>query len=518
MAALTWTLHCCALAQKQKKIEKKRMSSDRDCTYARAAPPPSPCNEEVRPKKRRRMDDGGDAAARLPSIPDYLWALVLDCLPYQSVLNCASTSKSMLRDVMPLISELHLESSRQLRAGAITRRYRDVRDVYVYSLVRYEKDVDRDDDGEDDDSDDLQAVSGYVHRLDHDTAIRAVPFLCHLPKLERAFLGGMAPDELGGSAEGYVPMWHSDEEDGESMAALIRAFSGAFRAGALPGGLHVMGLCCPRSGPQANLFGQRSSCLLCREACRSFPPAEVVDFECDGLTSGRTMNRRGFGGCVATEALYGLDVCLGRDQIEEIVRERPGGAELLASEARLFTLLGRGKRYVVVTEREKRDGVAAERSTMRDGGALEDSKMPARPPLPEESLQSDGGWTEHDGDSAARDEGESYDDGSNDAELYVVKYTKIELEDIQRCIEAARIDVRLLSPDRVTEAIRRSFAADEDRDPVPPRERCYLAAGSFVALKNGIGLPIDEADFLNDDEWDRWRVCGTQYLYDWRFS
>lgn len=47
-------------------------------------------------------------------------------------------------------------------------------------------------------------------------------------------------------------------------------------------------------------------------------------------------------------------------------------------------------------------------------------------------------------------------------------------------------------------AIRRSFAADE-RDPLPPREQCYLAESSFNALKD-LGLPIEETDIFNEDD------------------
>eukprot|EP00986_Skeletonema_menzelii_P015642 scaffold12293_cov154-Skeletonema_menzelii.AAC.3 len=48
----------------------------------------------------------------------------------------------------------------------------------------------------------------------------------------------------------------------------------------------------------------------------------------------------------------------------------------------------------------------------------------------------------------------------------------------------------MIPTDEVTEAIRRSFAADE-RDPLPPREQCYLAESSFNALKNLIALQPD---------------------------
>ena len=51
-----------------------------------------------------------------------------------------------------------------------------------------------------------------------------------------------------------------------------------------------------------------------------------------------------------TEQIYGLDVCLTRETIESIVSGRPGGRALLAAEARLLDLLGRGTRRVVVPD------------------------------------------------------------------------------------------------------------------------------------------------------------------------
>ena len=152
------------------------------------------------------------------------------------------------------------------------------------------------------------------------------------------------------------------------------------------------------------------------------------------------------------EDIFGLTVCLERTQIEEIIMERRGGKDLLLSKERFMTLLGRGVRHVVIT--------------------------------------------------------------NDDRELYVVKYDEEELGQIERFIEHSPTDVTMLPTDEVTEAIRRSFAAD-DRDPLPPREQCYLAEGSFNALKD-FGLAIDESDFLNKDE-----ACygykNSYFRYNWRF-
>jgi hypothetical protein len=39
--------------------------------------------------------------------PD-IWALVMDFLPYESILQTAAVSKSMIHEVMPLVTMLHI--------------------------------------------------------------------------------------------------------------------------------------------------------------------------------------------------------------------------------------------------------------------------------------------------------------------------------------------------------------------------------------------------------------------------
>ena len=158
-----------------------------------------------------------------------------------------------------------------------------------------------------------------------------------------------------------------------------------------------------------------------------------------------------------SEQLYSLDVCLAVDQIEDILTKRSGGREMLYSESRLLSLLGNGTRIVVVND-------------------------------------------------------------SDEKELYVVKYDEKELGEIIRFIQKGQLDVKKLSPDVVLQSIKRSFAADE-RDALPPRKQCYLAENSFYELKR-LGLPIDEADFLNEDEWDGKKQQNDNLIwkYNWRFS
>ena len=154
-----------------------------------------------------------------------VWGLVCDFLPYDSLLSVAATSRTMLHEVMPLVTMLHINKSTQLHAGIAKKRYRDIRDIYIYSLIEYTR---RDDDEEDLVNEDNER--GDIATIDSDTAERAVPFLCHFGKLERVFLGGQR--RLSGRVDGFQPNGRTDNKDKEKIKNLIDAFSGAFRAGA----------------------------------------------------------------------------------------------------------------------------------------------------------------------------------------------------------------------------------------------------------------------------------------------
>ena len=106
------------------------------------------------------------------------------------------------------------------------------------------------------------------------------------------------------------------------MTSLIDAFSGAFHTRALPDGLWVLGLRYPRLCRLANVFSD-SMCPTCHTACRSFPLASIANFECEGSSCRHRPSRNG---PFYSEGLYGVDVCLQREAIKDIVaREWPGG-------------------------------------------------------------------------------------------------------------------------------------------------------------------------------------------------
>ena len=147
----------------------------------------SPLNaSNERPTKRIKITSNSDtqsgagfssSSSSSSCLSPDIWALVMDFLPYESVLQTAAVSKSMLHEVMPLVTMLHINNSSQLYAGSIAARYRDVRDIYIYSLVEHIP-LDR-----------IFREGLRLSRVDEDTAERAVPFLSSFKKVRKSILG-----------------------------------------------------------------------------------------------------------------------------------------------------------------------------------------------------------------------------------------------------------------------------------------------------------------------------------------
>lgn len=134
--------------------------------------------------------------------------------------------------------------------------------------------------------------------------------------------------------------------------------------------------------------------------------------------------------------MHGLDVCLERAELESIIESRPGGPELLRSDARLMRLLGGGRRYEITS----------------DNGKV----------------------------------------------LYIVKYKTSHLEEMKRVINYAELDLKKLSGERIENAIMRSFTMHENDQFCHVNQR-FLSDDSFTYLKDGIGLELgDKAAFDSD--------------------
>ena len=357
---------------------------------------------------RPTENNNNDGETRPHILPPEMWAGVMEILPFDDVLSCGATCRTMLHNAIPLLKEIRIDNAKQMNL-TVASRFRDVKTIHINSLLSLVW-IDGDD-------------GQYTEvAIDLETKIRVVPFLSRLTSLERVHFGGK--DEDGDMIDRFAPTTqnYTDSEDGiegsrQGMSNFITELSGAFAFGLLPNHLHISGLCCP----ELNQGMVDNDCKTCIRACKSFPLQSVVEFECRGTSVGNAQSGR----------MFGLDVCLDRAQIESIIESRPGGHELLYSDARLMRLLGNGRRYVMSDERKS---------------------------------------------------------------LYVVKYKQEELEEIKRVIEYAELDVKKLSMRKVSNAVMKSFTKEENGQ-IPSKNQRFFTKGSLDYLVKDIGLPIDREDF-----------------------
>ena len=369
-------------------------------------------DEQLSPRAKRQEI----CEASVSLLPE-IWAMTMNHLDYKSILSCAATSRSMLRYVMPLVTTISIENAEEMHAITSTR-LRDVREVNIYSLLRI---VEHEEGDDHEDPDTIELM------VDRDTAMRSVPFMSRFLKLERVFFGGKNSNgEVFGFADGCIDEDATENEAGNTLIDLI---SSAFQSHFIPAELIIHGLRCIHSEPNVYLEAGISECSVCQRACRSFPLDQVINFENEGSSLAHQFASDMF----YSNRLYTLDVCLTRSEIESIVEARPGGNELLRSNARLLYVLSRGSRYVVPSEDESRA-------------------------------------------------------------FYIVKYSKRELSELERVIAYSQLDVKKCSRADLTRAIMRSFAGS-DRQTLPPKDQCYLARATFIYLKEKIGLDICVEDF-----------------------
>jgi len=261
------------------------------------------------------------------TLPAECYSLVLEYLDYQTVLSCALTSKVFLYDAMPLVKTLHIDTALQMNIP-LTSRFRDVTHINLYSLLRGRVNVDEEDEDNNEE----------ILHVNYDAIIRVVPFLSAFPNLQRVFFGGRWIDgEIATfSSHGSHGMIRNEyEEESRNIHTLMDNISGSFQsAGGLLKSVQVMGLRCPHSGQNGN-DDDESECKACIRACKSFPLDQVINFDNEGSSVG-------LGDLFSCKKAHFLDVCLSRSVIESIAEERPGGRDMLRSNARFFYLLGKG--------------------------------------------------------------------------------------------------------------------------------------------------------------------------------
>ena len=264
--------------------------------------------------------------------------------------------------------------------------------------------------------------------------MRAVLIISHFKKLERVFFGGRGTDGEVFGLNNYV--YELSDRAQQMVITLLDQISEAFQYNLIPRNLRVMGLCCPRMGafheggglccPRRGRSPEQAvgCCLL---ACKTWPLEHVMKFDNIGC---KLPHRRDTYEHTRRKCLR---VCLTSEQLDNIIRVRPGGNELLHSKSRLLHLLGRGKLY--------------------------------------EILSSDG------------------------EPFYYTSFSIESISEMKRAIEVAELDVDELSKEQVTQALMRSFAKG-DNSQIPQKSQCYLGYGAMKGLKDDLKLPFDIEDFI----------------------
>ena len=129
-------------------------------------------------------------------------------LPYDSLKSCASTSRAILYDALPLVTTLNIEKASQLRIGIVSKQFRDVRSVSIYNLFH------------------ISDADNII--LDDDIARRSVHFLSRLPHLKRVTFWGKDGNSLCSLKN---TEWTFDIEQKRSVYNMIGALLGAFDCG-----------------------------------------------------------------------------------------------------------------------------------------------------------------------------------------------------------------------------------------------------------------------------------------------
>ena len=192
----------------------------------------------------------------------------------------------MLKDVLPLVTTLHIEKSSQLWTGTVSNHLRDVRSVSIYNLFSL-------------------SITGDIE-LNEDIATKSIQFIIasKFPHLESVTFWGKSSDNrlhslnMSLTSINFIQRMRID--------ILFYKLSGAFDCGHLPYNLQIIGLRCPRKCT--------NYCVACRRVCLKFPLESILD----------------------------IDLCLPFATSNAIIMSRRGGRDYLYSETRFMQLLGKG--------------------------------------------------------------------------------------------------------------------------------------------------------------------------------
>ena len=243
--------------------------------------------------RKRKADDfaGDEAHAKRPAhanpeptaphIPAPVWAHVLDYMPYGEVRSALMVGKIIAVEAVKHVQTLNIMNGWEMDVPS-ARRFPNVSEVNILSLVRF-----RTDDEEDDEHD---------FYLCETTAERIVPFIVGFQKLKRIRAGGIDVDNEFTSyddARRYLPLLDA-ANSGEILRALVAQFIGALSTRLLPTTVEsLIGITsaleyirpCRSVDPWGDALP--NSCKHCRKVLKYFPIKDLIksyetDFTCFG--------------------------------------------------------------------------------------------------------------------------------------------------------------------------------------------------------------------------------------------
>ena len=301
------------------------------------------------PRKRlRRCPNGGgwagwarttmnDLPAAIPDLPTEVWSIIMNTLPYSSMIELSSTSRTILKHVAPRVEAIEVDRAKDLSRLLVAGRFSGVSSVDVACLFRTK------DDGDD----------GRRYVLCDEAAGRVVPFLASFGGLKEAWVGGFEiADGPGSKIEYHHSRCHEPECHEDIFDDFIDDFAKAFECGHLPSDLTISGVT-GSSWDHDNFHciaddddeTYRPGCETCRKICHHFPLQHLVKMGFKDQYFAEEVDDMCWKSCMRVHPPEGT-ICFNHKERIAAIVERPGGREILSEEAMPIAL----KRWLDMAE------------------------------------------------------------------------------------------------------------------------------------------------------------------------
>lgn len=277
------------------------------------------------PRKRlRRCPNGGGwvrtrtttddllLPTAIPDLPTELWSIIMNTLPYSSMIELSSTSRTMLNDVAPRVEAIEVDRAKDLNRLLVAGRFSGVSSVDVACLF-------------------LTKDDGRRYVLCDEAASRVVPFLASFGRLKEVWVGGFE--------EYHHELCHEPECHEDIFDGFIDDFAKAFECGHLPSDLTISGV--TGSSWKHNSIRciiddddetYQPGCQLCRKICHHFPLQHLVKMGFKDQYFTEEVENMYWESCMRVDPPEGAICFTHKERIAAIV-ERPGGREILSEEA-----------------------------------------------------------------------------------------------------------------------------------------------------------------------------------------